>query len=69
MSNYFANFFNLDDKRFNFKLFADPTDEAFVFEDKLFLLKAMSSSKNTVPLHDKVEAEKAGPTWILHQNE
>ena len=33
--NYFANFFSLDDKRFNFKLFADPTDEEFDFEDKL----------------------------------
>ncbi len=37
-SDYFANFFSLDDRRFNFKLFADPTDEAFVFEDKLLCL-------------------------------
>ena len=36
--NHFANFFSLDDRRFNFKLFADPTDEAFVFEDKLLYL-------------------------------
>ena len=30
-SDYFANFLSLDDRRFNFKLFAEPTDEAFVF--------------------------------------
>ena len=30
-SDYFANFLSLDGRRFNFKLFAETTDEAFVF--------------------------------------
>ena len=50
MSNYFANFFNLDDKRFNFKLFADPIDEAFVFEDIQF--KGQFSNWNFVQGYD-----------------